>query len=193
MIVDLVTHRQQNSLSVTNNYVSGDPQYDFFEQNPELRYEREINKLISEHGSKVASKVMWTAYLLKDPGSKLFKYPEDQRRELVKENFITDQSDNFLEEHADIIALYPRLAVTKKARDYQILADKYSSLVRFVNELDPEDDSEFNKLVRVFEKLDKIKKSLDQMEQDYVKEREEITSKKGRGEKMQGRMYKNKG
>ena len=60
--------------------VTGNPEKDFFEQNPEIKYMDIGHEVLKREGRAKASKVMWAIYQSEDPDSQLYRIPIAEKR-----------------------------------------------------------------------------------------------------------------
>ena len=97
--------------------ITGDPDRDFFEQNPELKYISEFKQFRAEH--KKPSRLLWAAYFMCDPKSQFYKIPEDARRVEIAKNYLEDEGFDW-SVLKTIEQAWPRLILTKAEINYDI-------------------------------------------------------------------------
>lgn len=135
--------------------VEGDPEKEFFEQNPELRYYPEIKRLIEKHGEKKAGVYMWAAYMFEDPRSKIYRVPIDERTSIISENYLKPKLKEFsVNELSEIRSVYPRLILTKTQILYKGYTDKIDEANVYIRSLSFDTNEE--KVMRMLEKLTKM-------------------------------------
>lgn len=149
--------------------VQGNPELDFFEQNPELRYISLCQEVLSREKGN-ASKVMWAVYLTEDPNSRLYNVPYTERRREVAINFFKDENYDW-EDIKYVITGYPRTVLTKEEIMFKIWGDKLDMLTAHVKDLNLETDSGFNKTFKVMEKMDKIWSTYDTVKNKMVEQK----------------------
>jgi hypothetical protein len=146
-------------------FVIGDPELDFFEQNPELRYLPVFRNYVDRVDG---SRILWAVYLTEDVKSKFFRYRHVRRRELVADNYL-NEPDFVWDEHEDLVAAYRMEALTREERNYKKMAEKYDDMVQVVFEQSAETLEEVSKLSTVmFGKLESINNQLQQAEKSLA-------------------------
>lgn len=153
--------------------ITGNPDKDFFEQNPELKYKTEFKKLLEEY-PKEASKVAWATYLLEDPNSKFYRVPREERLKEVENNYYKIDYKKF----KWFMDAYSRNVLTKEQSMFKIHCDKLDELTAFLKELSLDDESQFKKYISIMDKLPKI---WDAFETIKTKMNEEESKSKIRG------------
>jgi hypothetical protein len=133
-------------------FVKGNPEVDFFEQNQELRYIREVKELIKTHGETLAGRLMWAVYLVEDPNSSLYKMPLEEREVEVAEVYLDDPEFDWsiLD---DIRSRYGKLILSKEEFLFKIWADKLDEGMTYIKKLQFEDSA--TKIVALMEKIGK--------------------------------------
>lgn len=123
------------------NVIEGDPEKDFFEQNPEIRYLKDVNKFILKYGEKKTGFYMWAAYMFEDPRSKIYKVPIDERTEIVMDTFLTSKMegsgtrDQITDELKEVRAAYPTIILTKNQILYKGYADQMDEFMVYTKAL----------------------------------------------------------
>jgi hypothetical protein len=91
----------------------------FWKANPEFLFIKEFKEFQKNDKSKNklrSSKIMWAlAFLLELDNNKLAKYPEDERRELILNEFIRDPHFKW-DDYKDIEESYRKLILTPEER-----------------------------------------------------------------------------
>lgn len=163
--------------------ITGNPEKDFFEQNPELKQRPEFQGLLKNNSKSESSKIMWSVYFLEDPSSKFYNIPYEQRIKDIQEVFNPDfdPEERYTKE---VISVFPRVTMSKKKIMYKIQMDAMDSLTAHLKVLQEsiDEDSSFNKLVKVMEKLNKMWEGLDNIESKFLEE-EHNTQMKGGAKK----------
>lgn len=164
-------------------FTVGDPEKDFFEQNPELRYLDSSVKLLRKTKPETASKVRWAVFMLLDPDSKFYVHPLIKRVELVNNNYLKgditfnydpETMQIFSEDFQFVIDTYASETMSKAKRDYYEREQSYQLLVqqeRDSNDLKLKADVQL-KLARIYETLEKTKEKFEEeKEQEKTKAR----------------------
>lgn len=99
-------------------FVSGDPDRDFWEQNPELKYKKPFNALYKE---KEGSRIMWAIYLTSDVKSRFHRYGPDEKRKEISETYIKRRFK--LSDYESYIESYVEECLTEKERNYKKWGD----------------------------------------------------------------------
>lgn len=152
--------------------VTGNPEIDFFQQNPELKYFTDFKKLLEEHPLE-ASKVAWSTYLLEDPNSKFYRLPKEDRIKEVNNYYKLDHK-----KYKWFIDSYSRSILTKEQVMFKIHCDKLDELTAFLKELSLDDETQFKKYMNIMDKLPKIWESFETLK---TKMNEEESKSKIRG------------
>lgn len=140
--------------------IEGDPEKDFFEQNPEIKYIPEIKRAIEKFGEKKAGIYMWAAYMFEDPRSRIYKVPIDERTEIIHDNYITPKlfdsvpREQLLRELSELRQAYPRLILTKNQILYKGYADKIDEANVYIRSLSF--DTHGDKILSMLEKVTKM-------------------------------------
>lgn len=145
-------------------FVNGNPELNFFEQNPELRYISEFSDLVKKEGLENASKILWSIYMIEDPKSKLFRMPKKDRIREVKANYYSEYSHD----RNKLINVYTLLCIEKEERLYSIHIEKLEELTTELKSLSVSNDKEFNKYIRIMDKLPKIWEALDKVKAKMI-------------------------
>ena len=146
-------------------FVTGNPELDFFEQNPTLQYITEFMALREELGKKEVSKILWSIYMLEDPSSSIFRMPKADKIAEIKATYYADYDE---EKYKDIARMYAKFCMEKEEHLYSIHAKKLDELTAFLDELSLTDDTQFNKYVKIMDKLSKIWESLSKVKKQMV-------------------------
>jgi len=156
--------------------ITGNPELNFFEQNPELRYLSEIKKAVSEYSEKEASKILWAIYMIEDPNSKLYRIPKDKRIEEVQKNYYNIDVEKF----KDLIRAYPGLiSMSKEEKMFKVHVDKLDELTGFLKDLCLTAPDEFDKALKILEKLPKIWSGFDTVKTKLIESQEKTILRAG--------------
>lgn len=157
-------------------FIQGNPEEDFFQQNPQVRYFDPVQRLLSSAAEDVAGKIMWAVYLTEDPDSKYYPLPYEERRRIIAENYLK-QPDFPWEDYSYVVSAYPDMCLGVTERWYKMLADKYSDMVVAVSKMDVIE--EYKEILMMYDKLEKIFKGLDVVENKMRKEKAQRVEVRG--------------
>lgn len=145
--------------------VGGTPDGDFFDQNPELQYFSAFAGVLKEYKKEEASKIMWAIYMFCDPDSMLFRMPKEERIEEIKENYY----DKFDEQKFEsLIIKYQRYVMDKEEYLYYVHAEKLDELTSYLSNLKIKEDKDFNKYVKIMDKLPKVWDGLEKVKTKMI-------------------------
>lgn len=167
--------------------ITGNPELDFFEQNPELKFKTEFKQLLEKY-PKNASKIAWSVYMIEDPNSKFFRMPREERIAEIQKNYYNLDT----EEHKHLLDAYGRLALTKEQNMFKIHIDAMDRLTANLKELDVGEDSDHNKLTRVLEKLPKIWDGLEKVKSRMIDADSKTSLRGGASQSAREKRGKNK-
>lgn len=135
--------------------IQGDPEKDFFEQNPEVKYFPDFQKIIKEEGSKErASRVMWAVYLTRDPNSDWYHMSTKEKEALAKESYLKDQEFDF-DEYKWLIKAYEKNLMDVTERNFSVWVRKLEQMTNRLDELSFGDKND-KLILSYFTSLDKI-------------------------------------
>lgn len=148
-------------------FVTGDPNNDFFSQNPELGYISEFKALIDKYGKNKASKIMWSLYMIEDPKSRIFRMPRKDKILEVKTNYYPEFDDKAF---SALGQTYGKYCMEKEEYLYSIQIEKFDQLTEFLRtlSLSESDDSDLSKYIRIMDKLPKIWDALDKVRNNMI-------------------------
>ena len=152
--------------------VTGNPEYDFFEQNPELKVVGVFKRLLEEETPEFASKVAWAIYLTEDPNSKLYRMQRELRRAEVAKNFLDNPRFNW-GKYDYLINAYGRICLTKEAALFKIWADELDELTAFLKQLSHDDERESRRKVQIMKDMEKIWKSYEAVKAKMIESEKE--------------------
>jgi hypothetical protein len=118
-----------------NYIVRGNPELDFFDQNPEWLYITECIELIEREGRPRASRIMWSIYMIEDPESLFYRIPIDLRRGEVAKNYLKEPSFSW-DNYKSQIAVYIYMAIPKDTRLWKQWEDKVDELTKYMTSLE---------------------------------------------------------
>lgn len=178
----------------TSKFTVGDPDKDFFEQNPHWKYLDSSIKLSEYFSKELLSKIRWAIYMIEDPDSKFFRYSKGRRVELVNNNYLKDDyTINYDPEKMKIVneeleyalRVYARETMSKLKQDYYERELSYQILVgqeRDATNLKLKADVQV-KLAKIYDELNKAREAFE------TENEEEKT--KARGRQQPGMLFKN--
>lgn len=176
-------------------FTTGDPERDFFEQNPHWRYLDSSKKLLKQKGKKASSKIRWAVFYAIDPDSPYYRYSIKKRVEVVNKEFLkdVDLEITYDDETLDIslgddlnyvLELYPGETMSEFKRDYYERKLSYDMLVRQERE---SNDLKVKGQVQL--QLSKINKELKIAREELDRQTEEEKSK-ARGTQQPGVLFR---
>lgn len=99
-------------------FVKGDPEHDFWKQNPELKIMSPFDELVKK---KNGSKIMWAIYLWKDPKSPWNRIGVEDRKLEIEENYLGSKID--LEDYSFYANEYERKCLSIREQAYSSQAE----------------------------------------------------------------------
>ncbi len=135
--------------------ISGDPNKDIFEQNPELEYISSVRDFIKKQKKKSkASQLLWAIYLTEDPNSRLYRVMDlEERRKEVAENYLKEKDFDW-KDLDDMCIQYGRIALTKEEIFFTIWSQKLDELQIYLRQTDIASDPEG--IIKIMEKIPKV-------------------------------------
>ena len=161
-----------------SKFVQGNPELDFFEQNPELRYFPVIQQLLKSVGPDVASRICWAVYLTEDPESKYYAMDKEDRRNVIAENYLKIPDFNW-DEYSYLISEYPNMAMSQTKKWYKVLIDKMDEQISSINDLELETEKDFEKFMSFYTKIKVMFEGVDKVEAKYQQEKSKIIETRG--------------
>ncbi len=149
--------------------ISGDPNKDIFEQNPEIEYISYVKDFIKKSGGKKkASKLLWAVYLTEDPSSKLYKGMDiEERRSEVSNNYLNDSDFNW-DALEDLISFYPKFALSKEEIFFDIWARKLDEVQVYFKHTNIAEFSDAEKLLKVMAQIPKLLEGYEEMKAKMI-------------------------
>jgi hypothetical protein len=138
--------------------VTGNPELDFFEQNPILKVKTEFQDVLKKY-PKTASKICWAVFLIEDntKANPLKNMSREDRIEEVKQNYY----DIDIDEHKDLLRVYPTLCMTREQTMYKVQVEKLDEMTSFLRTLMLDNTEEFDKAMKIMSNLGKMWASLE--------------------------------
>jgi hypothetical protein len=137
--------------------VTGNPELDFFEQNPALKVKQEFKDLIKQYPSN-ASKIAWAVWFIEDntKSNPLRNMSREDRIEETKQNYY----DIDLDEHKNLMKAYATLCMSREETMYKITLEKLDEVTSFLREQMLDDETQFNKAIKILSNMGKMWDSL---------------------------------
>ena len=109
--------------------VKGNPEHNFFLENPELKYISVFKKLLEEYSEKEASKIMWSIFLYEDPDSKFYRIPKELRLKEIQDNYykIHKYKNKYVCNNYNHFNIYENINITKE--QYKMLVESKDIIV----------------------------------------------------------------
>ena len=152
--------------------VSGDPNQDFWAQNPELEFHDFGQKAIEEYGREESGFLMWAIYLIEDPDSTLYKANMllEERRVMIENTYLEKQGikNPDWEDLKSVIDGYTKSAMPLKKKRFKWLNDAFND---YLLKLSTDELIPMEKRATVFASVDKMYKGLDVAEKAFEKEK----------------------
>lgn len=144
--------------------ITGNPNEDIFEQNPELEFITVVKDFIKKiGGKKKASKLLWSIYLTEDPNSKFYKgMDREERRKEVASNYLKEPDFDWGELEY-FISLYPRFALSKEEVFFDIWATKLDEIQVYFKSTNITEFEDVEKLLKAMNQIPKILDGYEQM------------------------------
>ena len=162
------------------NIVKGDPDKDFFEQNPELKFHNFGYKLIEDFGEKDAGIVMWAIYLSEDPDSTLYQsmLSQEERRDMIQKTYLNKKNLKRFdwESVENVIRGYIRASMPMQKLRFKNLNDSFND---FLDEVRTTELS-VDKKAKIFGQVKSMYQGLEVAEKAFMKEKETGARTSGR-------------
>lgn len=152
-------------------FVKGNPEFDFFEQNPEIKYFSEFSDIVKDENG---SKIMWSLYMSEDPDSKLFRMPKDQRISEIIDNYYPEYIHN-----EELSKKYANLVLNKEQQLYKIHIEKLEDLTTYLKQLEVDKDQDFDKYIKIIDKLPKAWEALEKIKSKMIDKENKSTVRGG--------------
>lgn len=160
--------------------VTGDPNLDFFTQNPQLEFFSFIELIKNKHKKEKANDILWSLYLVEDPKSKIYYGLQyDERIEKVEKKY----NISYGEDCAPYKDAYINAAMGPHERNYKRLNDKFQKMIIALDSCEIDEAADF------FAKLQTMYKGLDVVESKCVAEAAEFKNKY-KGDREPGGLFK---
>lgn len=153
--------------------ISGDPNKNLFEQNPEIEFISGIKDFIKDIGSREeASKFLWAVYMVDDPKSKLYKIMNEEER-------MADVAKNYLQKEdfdwnllSEIRKEYIKISLTKEEKFFTIWGQKIEELQIWLKQ---------TSIIENTDQVVKIMKEIPKLVEGYEKVKNEMLAEKRKG------------
>jgi hypothetical protein len=160
--------------------IIGNPDNDFFLENPELKYISTFKKLLEEYSAKEVSKIMWSIFLYEDPNSKFYRIPKELRLKEIQDNYYKFDPIKFKE----VIRSYTTLILSKEENLYKIQMDKLDEITVYLKDLNLDESEDFKKSMQIMGKLSKIWTDLEVIKNRLIEVQNKTNIKGGARESM---------
>lgn len=156
--------------------IQGDPEKDFFEQNPEVQYIEDFRKLIDEEGSRErASRVMWAMYLVYDPNSDWYNMSTPEKKELARDNYLKDKEFDF-DEYRWLRKAYESQLLHITEKHFNVWVRKLEQMTNRMDDLNVDDGSDkvlmtyFTKLNSIWDTVHKVRERFETHRKQQLEE-----------------------
>lgn len=147
--------------------VRGNPQVDFKEQNPQLCSFGVFKEVYDKH--KEPSKFCWSMFMIEEMNktyNQLAGLSREQRiDEVIKTYYNIDVSSPL---YVSLAEDYKKYALSKEEYLFSIQLRKLEELTLYLDQLDVTKDSEYEKIMKIMEKISKFWESLDKIKENMI-------------------------
>ncbi len=158
--------------------ITGDPEKDFLEQNPELRYFPFVQKVCNKHKGR-ANDILWSLYLVEHPKSKLYYgLPKEETIGIVEKRYKVV----YLEDCIPNLEDFCNASMHPHQLHYKLIYDAFKRQLWGLGSMEGTEIMDF------FGKLEKAYKSIEIAEDKYTTEEATMQSK-FKGDKVQGGLW----
>ena len=144
--------------------IKGNPNNDFREQNPILSNIGMFSKVYKDHKQDIASKICWSMYMIEETDvndNPIARIPDiEERIKEVKTSYYKDL-DVESELYKNLRSDFEKFALDKEEYLYKVHVSKFEELTAHLNNLNLDVDKDFDKYIKIMEKLDKMWKGLE--------------------------------
>lgn len=150
--------------------IKGNPQFDFREQNPIISSISSFGLVYKNNKPDVASKKCWSMYMIEEadinnnPAARIIDR-EDRIKNIQTSYYNIDTTS---EEYKILADDFSRFLLTKEESLYRIHVSKFEELTAHLNNLDLGKDKDFDKYIKIMEKLDKMWKGLEMIKDKMI-------------------------
>lgn len=147
--------------------IKGTTQDNFFDVNPDVMYYDYVQDIYADYGREEASKIMWAIYLSEDPNSSFYNLPKEERRNMIRENYL--KKENFDWDEFDmLIKSYRRMFLSKGEAMFKVWMDKMEEMTEWINEMNFETDGKtlqalMKDVKSYWDEFEKVQESFDAM------------------------------
>lgn len=150
--------------------IKGNPQHDFREQNPFIIQIEGFSNIYKKHKPDVASKICWAMYMIEEEDQESNPLARIINREerIAEVNKSYYKVDTTTEEYKSLVSDFSKFILTKEQSLYRIHVRKFEELTAYLDSLALDDDKEFDKYIKIMDKLDKMWKGLEIVKEKMV-------------------------
>lgn len=151
--------------------VTGNSDKPFFEQNPDIKYFPEVNKLVEKYGEEDAGKIMWAINMTEDIKGTFYGLEKELKQKYVNDLYLKDINNFDWDDPlvTKVIERYPDRAMPPEKRRYKRLQDSFDLQLKQLNE----DDKDTTMA------LQRLQKMLEQAKESWLKEDQELEQARG--------------
>lgn len=143
--------------------VSGNIDGSFREQNPIVCTRTEFKAIYDNNTEEEADKIMWSIFLIEEPDNDVNPYAKMRRDDRIKEvvaNYYPIDTDKY----KDALEAYSRWCISFEEQLFKIQKRKLDELTAYFKNLTLTNDSDFQKYMKISEKLNNIWKNFEAAE-----------------------------
>jgi len=150
--------------------IKGNTELDFKEQNPIISTCGWFNTVYKKHKPEIASKMCWSMWMIEEADTNFNSYArivnrEDRIKEVQNSYYNIDVTK---EEYKGLVSDFSKFLLTKEQALYRIHVSKFEELTAYLDELSLDDDKQFDKYVKIMERLDKMWRGLEMIREKMI-------------------------
>lgn len=150
--------------------IKGKTELDFKEQNPIITTCSWFNKVYTDNKPNIASKICWAMWMIEEADANVNPYAriinKEERIKKVQNSYYKVNIDT--EEYKGLVSDFSKFILTKEESLYRIHVSKFEELTAYLDQLNLEDDKQFDKYVKIMERLDKMWKGLEMVREKMI-------------------------
>lgn len=150
--------------------IKGDPALDFREQNPIISQIGSFSTIYSKHKKEIASKICWAVYMIEEadanenPLARIANFNE-RVKEVQHSYYKIDVNS---EEYKELVSDFSKFILSKEESLFRIHIRKFEELTSHLDQLSLDTDKDFEKYIKIMDKLDKMWKALESVKETMI-------------------------
>lgn len=150
--------------------IKGNTALDFKEQNPIISTCSWFNKVYQDNKPDIASKICWAMWMIEEADQNSNTYAriinrEERIKEIHKSYYKVDTDS---ETYKGLVSDFSKFILTKEESLYRIHVSKFEELTAYLDQLNLEEDKQFDKYVKIMERLDKMWRGLEMVREKMI-------------------------